>query len=109
MTRVSIAASEIDSIEVDLWGTIFHTVPVTRTRQRTLLDLQKKYQELEEDATDEGVALMAQMLDHWLAPEPGKRKKPSDIILQKWEADELTFVQLTALLENLTEAVGRPT
>ena len=112
MARVSIAAAEADEVEVDLWGTLFHTVPVTRTRQRAIRDLDEQFKALQtadpapEDAEDQAVKLMSQMLDHWLAPEPGKRKKPSDLICQKWEADELAFGQLNRLLEDLSEAAG---
>lgn len=112
MARVAIAASEVDSIEVDLWGTIFHTVPVTRTRQRAIKDLDRDLKAIDEDADDaedQAVRVMADMLDHWLAPEEGKRKKPSALIWEKWEGDALAFAQLTQLFENIAEAADRPT
>ena len=112
MTRVSIAASEIDSIEVDLWGTLFHTVPVTRTRQRAIRDLRRDLIAIEDDANDaedRAVRLMAEMLDHMLAAEPGKRKKPSAVVWEKWEADEMAFKQLETLFEDIAEAAAPPT
>ena len=112
MSRIAIAAAESLEFEVDLWGTVFKTVPVTRTRAREITRLQRELNALEEDADnadDEAVRLMAELLDHMLAPEPGKRKKPSQLIVEKWNADDLAFKQLVDFYEQIGEAAKRPT
>lgn len=112
MARVSISAAETEAVEVDLWGTVFTTVPVTRTRQRAIKELDRELRALDandDESEDQAVKLMAGMLDHMLAPEPGKRKKPSDLIVAKWEADDLAFRQLERLFDDLSEAAAPPT
>lgn len=111
MARLSIAAEESEALEVDLWGTVFHRVPVTRTRQRKIKDLDAELQGLDEtaeDADDKGVEIMARILDCILAAEDGTAKKPSTLILKKWKADELPFERLMVFLEDIGDA-ARPT
>lgn len=112
MAVLSIAAAEVDAVEVDLWGTEFATVAITRTRARAIRDLQTEYADLDEDrddVNDEIVRLFSLMLDQMLAPAPGKRKKPSEVIEAKWKADELTLSRLISFVEELADAVQRPT
>jgi hypothetical protein len=112
VARLSIAsASEREALEVDLWGSVFVRVPVTRTRQRQIKELDGELQKIDEaaeDADDRAVEVMARMLDCILAAEDGGRSKPSTLILKKWKADELAFDQLAGFLEDLGDA-ERPT
>lgn len=112
MSRVSIApAGDQDVLEVDLWGTVFHRVPVTRSRQRALADLERQVQDIKEDeagADDAAVSLMSQMLDQILKPAEGDALA-SSLIVEKWEADELTFGRLSAFIEEVAEQAADPT
>jgi hypothetical protein len=112
VARLSIVpAAEQETLEVDLWGTVFHRVPVTRTRQRQIKDLDgdlQKIDESAEDADDQAVEVMARMLDCILAAGDGGRSKPSTLILKKWKADELAFDQLASFIEDIGDA-ARPT
>jgi hypothetical protein len=110
MSRVSIAAAP-EAVEVDLWGALFYTQRVTRTRQKALAELEAKARELDESEntdTDTLVELYGQILDQLLEPETGKRKKASAHITERWKADDLTIPELEDFIERLGEA-NRPT
>lgn len=107
MSKVSIGAgAPFDPVVVDLWGHEFNTVPVTRSVAKRLGEHERKLSE--EEDPDLVVELIAAMLDEHLKPSNGKRTKPSSIIKEKWEADELSLPQLTQLSADLADA-GRPT
>ena len=112
MSRVAIApAGDQDTLEVDLWGTVFHRVPVTRSRQRALADLERQVRDIKEDeagADDVAVALMGNMLDQILKPVEGDGSA-SSLIVEKWEQDELTFGRLSAFIEEVAEQSADPT
>jgi hypothetical protein len=98
-------------IEVDLWGVIFNAVPITRTLQRELDELNAAFQDIDEDADDaddQAVEMLASMLDVHVKPAGGRKKKASDFIVEKWKGDELTVEQLLTFQQRLVEAV-RPT
>lgn len=112
MARLAIEpAAEQEKVEVDLWGTVFVRVPVTRSRQRKLAEVEKRLGAVDEnakDADDKAVQLMGEMLDQVLAPVEGDAV-PSALIVEKWKADVLTFDRLSAFLGELTEATADPT
>lgn len=111
MTRLAISDLTAASVEVDLWGTAFSAVPITRSRQKRLLELQKELDAIEDgahDANDQAVSVLAEMLDQQLAPIGENDALASGVIVEKWQADELTVDQLVGFQERLVEAV-RPT
>jgi hypothetical protein len=103
-----------ESVEVDLWGALFYTQRITRSRQKEITRIEREVDALQsaEQAADDGddqiVSLLGQMLDAMLEPAEGKRKKASAHIVERWEADALTIAELTGFMERLGEAV-RPT
>jgi len=105
---LSIAADH-ESVEVDLWGALYYTQRITRSRAKEITRLEQAAQEIDgNDTLDEQVKLLAELLDQILEPAEGKRKKASAHILAKWEQDALTYEELTDFIDRVAEA-GRPT
>jgi hypothetical protein len=106
MARLSIAQT-YEPVEVDLWGSEFHTKPATRSSAKLGQEIQARIDAAPNDS-DEAVKALAELVDLRLQPANGKRTKASTLIVRKWEADELSMPQLFAFLEDLGEA-DRPT
>jgi hypothetical protein len=82
MTRLAITDTDLpEDFEVDLWGTVFDLMPITRDRQLELAELERQFNAIDEDAptsVDKGVAILAQVLDVHLQPAgTGARRRPS--------------------------------
>ena len=97
-----------ESVEVDLWGAVFHTQRVTRSLEKEIARLEKAAEAVDPGDIDAEVRLLVEMLDVLLVPEDGKRKKASAHIIEKWEADEITRAELLGFIDRLVQA-GRPT
>lgn len=97
--RVSIARN-YEPVEVDLWGETFYTRARTKQLEKQVEAIMKKF--------EEGlVKMIGQTLDHYLQPaENGDApsQKPSEVILEKFKADELTLDDLQAFSQRLAEA-----
>lgn len=114
--RVSIADLQPDdAVEVDLWGSLFVTVPITRSVQakmevleQQVLDFQRADDETVEQENDRFVALQADLIDCAVKAAAGGRKKASTLVLERWNKDELTLDQLVTFRQRLAAAV-RPT
>lgn len=108
MGRISIADS-LETFEVDLWGRIFESVPVTRSVQMRATELERGEGEaLESEEPDEIVAYLGKILDLRLKPAKGARKAASEVIAEKWQADELSIPTLLAFVQRLGEADDPP-
>lgn len=104
------------AIEVDLWGHLYETIDIPRSKARKADELMMKAQEQSEreDGDDAIVELIGQMLDIKLRSADEKGTKPSTLIKRKWKADELTVRQLFGFLgqigqEESGELDNRPT
>lgn len=100
-----------EDLEVDLWGTVFELMPITKSRQLQLEDLDRRFDaidETDEDSADQGVRILAEVLDVHLRPSPGRRKLASALVLERWEADQLRAAQLFDFTLKLAE-LHRPT
>lgn len=103
MTKAKISiASGYKPLEVDLWGSPFHTLQPIRSVSIKQADIRRRI--AEEDDDDKLMALLAELLDTRLAPAEGKRTKASTLIVRKWEADELTLAQLDQFVTDVEEA-----
>src|SRR4051794_38531150 len=101
-------AAPLGSVEVDLWGTMFNAVPITRSRQRELTELQREFQAIDDTvdgADDLAIEVLARMIDVHVQPAGQRRKKPSEYIIEKWQGDDLTVEQLVMFQHRLMEAV----
>ncbi len=112
MTRIAIDTA-FDPIEVDLWGSLFETRSMPRSRARKARAIGTKIQalmkseppddETAEKEEEELVGLYGELFDLKLASaEPGKRRKPSSILRERWEEDKLTGEGLAAFIGKLT-------
>lgn len=133
--RLSFSTADHADLEVDLWGTVFVRVPITRARKRAFAELRAKLTTLDaetsrqQDALDpldegyakattdlefacelDGIKLIGKLFDVVLAPVDAaqKKTKPSALILAKYEADEFTFADLDAFIERLAQAAAGP-
>ena len=104
MAKLTLAQS-FEAIEVDLFGHDFETRNVTRTTQLQLAELEQlAEQATESQDVDKMVEALAKVLDLRLKAADGKRTKPSTIIQQRWQADELNILELVKFVEELGAA-----
>lgn len=104
--KVSIA-EVLQTIEIDLWGHEYETVWVTKST----ID---KAQALWTDAIAEGreggdrdlmIDKLGQLLDLRLKTDDAKAPKPSKLLRDKWDADEVAVDHVIGLLNT----IGGPT
>ncbi len=105
-------------VEVDLWGTMYDLLPVTRSLETPLAEAGRKVTEVltqepeagkEEAQADQLVEAVSAVLDLRLKPQNGARTKASKKILDAWKADKLSVDQILDFLEDLKDATDRPT
>jgi hypothetical protein len=112
MSRVAFTDTDLpEDLEVDLWGTVFDLMPITRDRQLELEELTRQFAAIDEDepdAADNGVAILAQVLDVHLQPAGNRRKKASELVLERWKAQQLRSAQLFDFTLKLAD-LQRPT
>lgn len=101
MSPISIAPA-YEPIEVDLWGTIYKTRPITRSVAQALLKAEEKLEVAE--GTDAQVKALAEIISLRLE----NAKAAAALIDKRWKADELVLTQLFAFAEALAET-DRPT
>lgn len=98
---------DLASVDVDLWGKAFETVPPVRSVSMKIAELERELDEAGDD-NDKVVTLVSQVLDLRLKPAGNGRKKAGDLVVEKWQADELTLDALLDFVNALGEA-DRPT
>lgn len=103
--KVSLGGTAYEAVEVDLWGSPYRTVAVTRSVSGKADAAHDKINAAEEP--DAIVGAIAEMIDLRVRPVEGT-KKASTLIKEKWKADELTVDQLFGFLGAIEEA-DRPT
>jgi hypothetical protein len=99
---------DLASVDVDLWGKSFESIPPVRSVYKRIQQLEQQLLEIADDQPDEQVRLTAEILDLRLKPAGQGRKKASELIVEKWEADEITLGQLLDFVGAIGDA-DRPT
>lgn len=96
---------------VELFGKQYRLRPVTRSVQKGLEEMEGKLRNLDDDASgDDVVAVLAAGIEVLLAIEGAHRTHAEKLILDKWNADQLSVEQLRSYFEALEEsAANRPT
>jgi hypothetical protein len=106
VAKISLGAGTFEGVEVDLWGSLYKTVRITRSVQNKVDNSLKK---MDEDMTaDQAVKVLADVIDARLEPQNGAGP-PSKLIMEKWKADELSLDQLQQFQSDLDEAEAPPT
>jgi hypothetical protein len=109
MARVSLGGDngyQHEPVEVDLWGRVFHTKPVTRTVKKRIVELQTKL--LATTDADEEARIYADMVEAITVPANGSRKLAGAVIMERWDADKLSDEELADFAERLQEELTRP-
>ena len=109
MSKKKISLGEaVTDVEVELFGVTFKALTPTRSVLKDAGELEDALEAA--DNNDVSMDLIGRMLDARLKATNGGRKKPSQIIKEKWEADELSLPQIQMFVADLTEAqFARPT
>lgn len=108
MARTISLGEALDKVEVDLFGTAFEAQPATRSLMKESEPFERELDKA--DDSDDVIAAVGRLLDIRLKSANGSKRKPSTIVKEKWEADELSTGSLLAFLADLNGAqYARPT
>jgi hypothetical protein len=104
-------ADALEPVEVDLFGFDYEMKPATRSLVAECRPYEQKLEDADEGDADALIAAVGALLDIRLKSANGnQRKKPSAIVKEKWEADQLTTSALMGFLADLSGAqFARPT
>jgi hypothetical protein len=106
MAKISLGAGTFEGVEVDLWGSLYKTVRITRSVQNKVDKALKKLDDTQD--ADAAVKVLADVIDARLEPQNGAGP-PSKLIVEKWKTDELSLDQLQQFQADLDEAEAPPT
>jgi hypothetical protein len=99
---------DLASVDIDLWGKAFESVPPVRSVYKRIQELEQQLLAISDDDPDAQVRLTAEIIDLRLKPAGQGRKKASELIVEKWQADEITLGQLLDFVSAIGDA-DRPT
>lgn len=103
----NIAFPTYTAANVDLFGKEFVTVPATKTVRQQAAGLDAELEQFGDD-DEKAIDTIGRILDLRLKPAGQGRKKPSELLREHWDNDEITIPQIWSFLEALGEA-DRPT
>jgi hypothetical protein len=110
MTRVTLGAGAPErTVEVELWDRVFVSRPVTRSISKRMRELEE--QRIQAESDDEAMRAWAELMSLLTVPTNGQKKPAGQLILEKWEAEELSLGQIASFVEQLQDAAleARPT
>lgn len=106
--RVTLRPPQEAAVELELGDRVFTVATMTRSRQKLIDDALKTLDAAE--TTDAAAAAMIGVIDVMTAPADGQKKGAGSVLLPMWEGDEISVSQLSALMEDMQQAVeARPT
>jgi hypothetical protein len=109
-TTISIASFAAATVEVDLWGSRFEAIPVTCSTEPAI---DAKIEEIErrfvgkELTHDVRAEIFGLRFDARLKPSEENEPAASELVRQKWEADEVEVPQLQQFWDAVLEAIDR--
>lgn len=109
MARISLGGDDgykHEPVEIDMWGRVFHTRPVTRSVKKRLAELQGAL--LETTDPDEEAGLYADMVEAFTVPTGGQKKTAGQLIREAWDADRLSDEELADFATRLQDALTSP-
>lgn len=98
-------ADTFEPIEVDLFGTLYKTVPITRSVQHAAVELEKEAGDILNDATanpDDQVAYLAKAIALRLKAADDAAPSAADQIVTLYTDDKLCLDQIVGLIEDLS-------
>ena len=111
MTRITIADS-FESVEVDLLGTVYKTIPITRSVQQKAVALEKESGSVLNDvdaSPDSQVEYLAKQVGMQLVAVDPASPVADKLIVQLYKDDKLRLDQLVNLIEQLGGSEPNPT
>lgn len=105
-------ADTFEPIEVDLLGVVYETIPVTRSVQHKLVELEKKSGNVLEDTTanpDDQFKYLANIVAMRLKAVDDAAPDAAEHIISLYEADKLRLDQLISLIDDLGGVEANPT
>lgn len=109
MARVSLGGDggyQHEPVEVDLWGRVFHTRPITRSVKKRVTEIQGQL--IEATDADIEAGLYADMIEAFTVPTNGQKKTAGQLIRERWEQDKLSDEELADFADRLREEMTRP-
>lgn len=94
-------------VEVELWERLFLARPMTRALTLELADLERQVHAAK--TSDEAVERLAALIGAVLEPTGGQRKTADVLIVEKWQANELSVQQLMDFNDQLQGRQAPPT
>ncbi len=105
MSQVIGIPDAVEDVVIDLWGTKFVAVPPTKAlAEETADDLVAITLAVASPDSGDFVKALGAFLDKKLRPQGSHKKKPSNLIKAKWDANGVTIPQLAAFVENIRDA-----
>jgi hypothetical protein len=105
-------ADTFETVEVDLLGVVYRTIPVTRSVQHKLVELEKASGGVLEDTTanpDDQFAYLASIVGLRLEAIDEAAPPATEHIVGLYEADKLRLDQLVGLIDDLGGVEANPT
>lgn len=112
MSRKITISDSFEPVEVDLLGTVYKTVPITRSVQNAAVELEKEAGGVLEDSTaspDAQVDYLAKAVGLRLKPVEDGTDPAADHIIALYNEDRLTLDQLVQLIDELGGGEANPT
>lgn len=107
--RYSITDEE-RATEIDLWGSVFELVQVTKVNEDELMERLEKIND-EIDAASkhsELIVALGKKYDLQMKPVAGGKKKASALLAAKWQAGEVDVAQAIRFLSRIEQLELRP-
>jgi hypothetical protein len=104
-------ADTFEPIEVDLFGLIYKTVPITRSVQHAAVELEKEAGDILNDATanpDDQVAYLAKAIALRLKAVEDDAPSAAEQIVTLYKDDKLCIDQIIGLIEDLSGEDNNP-
>jgi len=109
--RITISDS-FEAVEVDLFGVVYKTIPITRSVQNKAIELEKTAGSVLEDTNatpDAQVEYLAKAVALRLVPELAESAPADEHIVSLYKADSLRLDQLVELIDQLGGSEANPT
>ena len=112
MSKKITISDSFEPIEVDLLGTVYKTIPITRSVQQKAVTLETESGDVLNDTTadpDSQVEYLAKAVGLRLVPTVEGEKPADELIVELYKEDKLRLDQLVDLIDQLGGSEANPT